>query len=799
MDEGGGGGLTRPLAAEDEHEQWGMFDNQYVQDIEPEFPITTTYPYMIYALANQPNANVSSVADGKVIYTRPFDKFQDCSTFLSSLVYCLFIIPQPITQETSAYIFTFEMINISVIYIEDADDPEKVYKYYVANATVQTGDEVVAGCIIGQTIQIKNLTEAELSSISAGGGASLGADEISAGVSIGGDLSIRTLLVNAGVTIIHYFVGEERERLLPQLTMPPNQTNCQEQTLSHCVNPDSTMRSLNQDSWLATENGTEVSGTAASLLSGGGISIAPYAGIIQQGITVDPEVTYTLSFQARRVDPKVPNEIIRVIVGDQVFEVGLTQQFINYTFTPTSVFNSLPIVFRNETTSYVEILYACLADSTASTAPGACYFANNEFDADGASWLFTDVTFASGQAYMSHGSTLGQEATLNANADSSPHTYTISAQARLIANASYTGQVGKSVTLEYKFPSTESYTTLGTIDSALVISQGLNPVSGTVQFDYPYQFSDELAVSTTTISGFYFQTSITDGDNYITGLRLDWVCITPGTDDGSFPGQPGEGGFEPPFIEGCAVVPLPIDGSVAAWTYYHWSQLNRFFQCDLMKLLNNWFKLFDSFRRTMLYVARYWIALVNHFTRWLTQLIWWMNGHFQNIAVGQVVIIEEAGGGCNGDILCNIANIISTLANSFQPVVDALANVVNVLLGLIIGAANLFFTLVGGLLGFVVALVIRLFVFLQTGQGLLTSIVTAYSTAAPTAIPGLPMCATDPSSSLICNWVWVADNTILGGRWGILFTLLLSIGSIHLILWVINEFRNIVLKTWPAS
>jgi hypothetical protein len=218
-----------------------------------------------------------------------------------------------------------------------------------------------------------------------------------------------------------------------------------------------------------------------------------------------------------------------------------------------------------------------------------------------------------------------------------------------------------------------------------------------------------------------------------------------------------------------------------------------------MKLLNNWFKLFDSFRRTMLYVARYWIALVNHFTRWLTQLIWWMNGHFQNIAVGQVVIIEEAGGGCNGDILCNIANIISTLANSFQPVVDALANVVNVLLGLIIGAANLFFTLVGGLLGFVVALVIRLFVFLQTGQGLLTSIVTAYSTAAPTAIPGLPMCATDPSSSLICNWVWVADNTILGGRWGILFTLLLSIGSIHLILWVINEFRNIVLKTWPAS
>jgi hypothetical protein len=102
-------------------------------------------------------------------------------------------------------------------------------------------------------------------------------------------------------------------------------------------------------------------------------------------------------------------------------------------------------------------------------------------------------------------------------------------------------------------------------------------------------------------------------------------------------------------------------------------------------------------------------------------------------------------------------------------------------------------------MGFAVALVIQLLYFLQLGYALLISLITAYSTATPTVIPGLPACATDFDSSLLCKFVWVSDNTIFAGRWGALFTILLSIAAIHRILWAIAEFRSILTKTWGAS
>jgi hypothetical protein len=47
--------------------------------------------------------------------------------------------------------------------------------------------------------------------------------------------------------------------------------------------------------------------------------------------------------------------------------------------------------------------------------------------------------------------------------------------------------------------------------------------------------------------------------------------------------------------------------------------------------------------------------------------------------------------------------------------------------------------------------------------------------------------------------IWATDNTIFAGRWGVLFAVLLSIFAVHLILWAIGEFKDVLLKTWGSS
>jgi hypothetical protein len=207
--------------------------------------------------------------------------------------------------------------------------------------------------------------------------------------------------------------------------------------------------------------------------------------------------------------------------------------------------------------------------------------------------------------------------------------------------------------------------------------------------------------------------------------------------------------------------------------------------------------MFDQFRQTILKVARWWIALVHRGSSWLTSFIWWLNGGIRNMAMGQVTSITEAGG-CH-DIFCAAVDIVTSLSNLLTPIVAALNNVVNVLVGVFVGVVNLFFTLIGGLVAFVVALLIRLIRFLQMAINLLLGLVGAYNTSTPTAIPGLPSCAIDPTSNPLCAMVWVADNTMFQGRWNIIFTIILSIWAIHLILYTIGEIKRILLQTWGSS
>lgn len=781
---GSGGGRTRPLAMADELSGGGIFDFDYVHSINSSFDAGNR----VFAYSENAEANVAAVAAGTVTSITPFTS-DGCQTFLALFTFgklhlCAVLIPGVFTDNGFNNVYTLQMENISKVVIQDAIDPTISYDYYVYKTTLQVNDTVVAGCVIGLTIILKPMPL---------GIVTLASTIFSVGIS--GGLGFLTSDTNAGLTFIDMFQDGDFQSLYPSLTEQPSDSDCKEQQLSACANDNP-----NIAGFAYYDRETDV-----TLLDGGlGANIPAFNYLMQDNIMVRTDIDYMLTVQARKLETgdDTDHSMMNLQVGDQLDSFNVFPSYRNYTLSLTGdswrTDNIAKLIVSNQPSSVapIEVKYICLAPVTASVAPGSCYFANNEFDADASGWDVSATTFGSGEAFMRDGSTMSQTVMLKPDSVDTSHIYTIRAVARLLATGSYTGQIGKSVTLNYTYPLLGDPTEVGTIDSTAVATNGTNLVSGTVELDYPYTLETTIEITTDTTSTFTFSVVVEDTDNYIQGMRIDSVCIDP-LGDGTFPGQTGDGGYHPPMIVGCQVVPLPLENSIGPWIFYHWANLRRFFNCDLMKLLNKWFTLFDSFRTTILKVARWWIALVHYGSNWLTSFLWYLNGSFHNIALGQVTTINESGG-CH-DIFCAVVDVTTTLGNLLSPMLAALNNVTNVLLSIFVSGVKLLFALVTGLVGVVVALLIRLIHFLQMAVNLLIGIVGAFNSSTPTAIPGLPSCAIDPTASPLCAMVWVADNTMFAGRWNIIFTILLSIWAIHLILYAVGEVKRILLETWGSS
>lgn len=787
------GGLTRPLGAADEHPDWGIFDYTYANEINEVYSEGDT----VLAFSTTFGASVAAVSAGTVVSVVPYTP-ADCAGFLligmmsfdlGNLRWCNVAVPGAINGNGWNAMFALEMINNWRVIVQDAVDPGIFYQYIVTNPTVAVGDEVVAGCVIGQTIQVKTLPFGIIQ---------IGVT-IAETLGLTGGLGFLSPETQAGVTFVTMYEFSEDDievvRLYPSLTIPPNLTNCRDELLSGCANENPSLPTLDYYNYTP----------GVSVVPGGGVIIPVDDQIYQQAINIDPEVTYSLNVQARALTVAGgDDEINRLRLtlgqgeGQETATFNITGGWNTYTLTPAGagwIYNTnlTDISVRNggglirSLSADIEVRYVCLAPVTASTAPGSCYFANHEFDLDATGWIISATSFASGQAYMVHDATISQDVRLLPG-DDGPHTYTIKAVGRLLATSAYTGQVGKEVALEYKYPSAGSFTEVGVIDSAAVIANGLSPVNGAVVLEYPYTLSTTVEITEETDSSFIFRVQVTDIDNYITGMRLDSVCINPGG-DGVFPGQPGDGGYDPPFIPGCSVVPVPIEGSVAAWTFYHWSQLKRFFYCDLMKLLNNWFKLFDSFRRTMLGVARYWIALVHYISDWIGNVFRWLDGHFRNIAVGQVTIVNQGGGGAGiWDVLLAIINgILSPLLNIATKLFDLLV----VLVGT---AAAILLAALVGIIALGVLFIAQILSLLTIGKDLLLVLINAFNATATVVPPVLPACQLDPQQHPLCVGFWVLENTIFSGTGAWLIPVIVSIGSIHLILWIVGEVKRTIMQ-----
>jgi hypothetical protein len=205
--------LIRPLSLEDEHPQWEMFDESYAEGLDP---LNTRYPTGIsqgvHAFSEGVGALVHSAAPGTVIEMRPLEPLSDCPNLLDLIQFvsnlylgpqqyqCYVFIPEEVTDEGNPLLpsdgnNTYRL-NLTDTWIVTLDIGGTYISYMLANADhyLEIGQEIGGGCIIGETIQLLRMTEAELEEVSAEiGGGTTGID-ISGGVGFG----INSVITNNG-------------------------------------------------------------------------------------------------------------------------------------------------------------------------------------------------------------------------------------------------------------------------------------------------------------------------------------------------------------------------------------------------------------------------------------------------------------------------------------------------------------------------------------------------------------------------------------------------------------------------
>jgi hypothetical protein len=287
-------------------------------------------------------------------------------------------------------------------------------------------------------------------------------------------------------------------------------------------------------------------------------------------------------------------------------------------------------------------------------------------------------------------------------------------------------------------------------------------------------------------------------------ITVKEVCLND-----PFTHHPGSVGFRPPFNAVCNRVSTPTTDDIGEWVFYHWQQLDRFFQCDLMIVLNRIFATAYATYEFVQWQTLYWQATAAVTANWVGKdFTGWLGGHLSNVAYGRTTTIIQTGGGTCNDIGCIISQLINLLSDVINrvvgPIIDAIGNVVfvigdvvdilgeivDVLLQLVTGAFSLLFAAVNGLLSLVFGLITVALNFFSNMVRLIESLAGAVNNATPRPIPGVPQCQLNPQSSAFCVILWVAENTVFSGIGALLIPLIIGVLAIRLFTWSISFIKR---------
>lgn len=530
--------------------------------------------------------------------------------------------------------------------------------------------------------------------------------------------------------------------------------------------------------FLRSGDGWSTTGVVNFAVGGPGGAWVEPGGTIYQLMTLDPEAIYGLD---TNVLPGQTGEVELWIGSEhETFPVtAAAQQNISLEATTPegseigdgTVFE---VGIKNISAGVLIVSHLCVAGDDHSTTPNNCYFHNPGFDLGDSYWTtdgFTDIGFL----LLEDTQTASQPVSLGAG------DYRVKAVMQ-ISYSGFTPPGTGSAKLQYKYPGAGSYVDIGTVNVT-------DPL-------YRYQtFQADFTLTDPVDDVMTFKAVMLTGSGV--GVMIDSLCIEPTT--GSFPPGPGSGPIvEPPFYPDCQLVIRPQgDAPVQLWINYLWEQLNKFYNCTLMVFLYDLYHAVTTALNTFLMAIRYFLLFLQQSVRWLTtQLIPWLGGYLTNIAQGRTTTIVQMGGSDCHDIFCVITagfqQVITPLFDIAHQIIDTILSYVNLAVSLLLTTLQL-------ILSIVIFLVQQFFNLFHTLSSTLTQLVTGWRTATPTAIPGLPTCQIDPKSDFICITFWIMENTIFSGRGQLIIPLLISIASVHMLLWTIGVFRREIIKAGEVA
>lgn len=774
LDSGGGGGFIRPLRQQDEYNNWGLYDYNDVLttflggplEIVENFIAPNTL-YRVGAPSTEPLMPVMAVAGGTV---KSVEYASDvmCSVWgVITANDCIFTGP-PEAEILQMYHFPIEG-GVQRVIVESGGN-EFHYLVYQANQYVAVDDVIEAGCVLGVTIPSTpidtgslNIIANIISSLFAG----ISNDDLGQGVPD-----------NFGIAFIEFRNPEALIPVQPLINSLIEYNNSPEPC---------NINSAFQDCFVANPEfrrggeGWTTFGDAIPLDVG--IILRP-GSYVEQQINLPDEASFEAVVVAMPSYITDPTELggapkprqFRARLGestvDQILPVSPDYAEYSLNFADPTPDLGTFYTFRISNTGQGDIFIGggCVSTTTRTLNPQMCYFQDFNFDT-GVGWTPNGAGIYLGYGWVNLPDDAGVYQTVTLEG---PQTYYLEVEARLRVATGYNPSSG-SASLSYQIGS-ETPVSIGSLDLAY------NTTGNPGYPDIPEKLSIEIEVTDPFTDTFEIFADFSGNAN-IQGIMLEKACLsTEPLDDG------GPGG--PPFQATCGVISQPTGDDFGTWISWHWRNLQRFFKCDLMILLNKMFKLMQDTYRLIGFSVRYFISLAFRAIDWLDDdWIPYLNGQFRNMAVGQVTTIYQGGGGPSiWDVLLALVN------NIFAPLVGFMGQLVTLLVGIITQVFNLVLTLVVGVIGLVLAFITQAFGLLSLAQQLLVSLISAYSSAAPIAIPGLPSCINDPRSSPLCVGIWVLDNTIFSNEGAVIIPLFVGVLSIHLMLWVVSELRRVVME-----
>lgn len=413
-----------------------------------------------------------------------------------------------------------------------------------------------------------------------------------------------------------------------------------------------------------------------------------------------------------------------------------------------------------------------------ATGTTICYFIDSSFEAGLDNWTGSeDVQENDGSLLLPDEATIEQDIALKAG------TYTLKVVSEVWATGAYTPDETDTtggITLEYAYPGA-TFVSLGSKSWATYTHK-------------TQVFTGSVVLADDEEGTFTLSAAIASAPTGALGVQINSACLTKDGQD-----IPGSGEGDGIFTPTCGAIATPPLSATApgTWSTWLWAQLNKFYRCELMKVLNSMYTAMQQFFRTALWAIRWNQAAAMRYGAFTGSAFYWLNGHLHNIAVGRIYVVEGGTGydsaGDIGDvILGGLKSVIDVFIGLLQRIIDfvfyilqlvfqlalaivvALIQLAVVLIGLIIGALGQFFDVIHALF-------------------------FAWNNSPAVPIAGMPQCALEPKESPVCIFLWTLENTIFSGRGFLFIPFFVAYGSAELLLWTIAKLSKRAQETGQSG